>query len=130
MSSLEIKRGVNIAIEGGKITYVGSEFVKANEYVDGSQLVVIPGFVDCHTHIPFVGSRSDEFIMRLSGKSYMDIMNAGGGIRSTVREVRSAPASRIVAESMDTLTRCFLLELLLLRAKAVTVSTGITNSSS
>ncbi|PXF35539.1 imidazolonepropionase [Mesotoga sp. SC_NapDC2] len=100
MSSLEIKRGLNIAIEGGKITYVGSEFVKANEYVDGSQLVVIPGFVDCHTHIPFVGSRSDEFIMRLSGKSYMDIMNAGGGIRSTVREVRSAPASRIVAESM------------------------------
>ncbi len=101
MSSLEIKHDVNIAIDGGKISYVGQEFVKADQYIDGSQLVVIPGFVDCHTHIPFVGSRSGEFIMRLSGKSYMDIMKAGGGIRSTVREVRKASATRILAESLD-----------------------------
>ncbi|HCO70494.1 MAG TPA: imidazolonepropionase [Mesotoga infera] len=101
MSSLEIKHDVNIAIDGGKISYVGQEFVKADQYIDGSQLVVIPGFVDCHTHIPFVGSRSGEFIMRLSGKSYMDIMKAGGGIRSTVKEVRKASATRILAESLD-----------------------------
>lgn len=101
MSSLEIKHDVNIAIDGGKISYVGQEFVKADQYIDGSQLVVIPGFVDCHTHIPFVGGRSGEFIMRLSGKSYMDIMKAGGGIRSTVREVRKASATRILAESLD-----------------------------
>ncbi len=101
MSSLEIKHDVNIAIDGGKISYVGQEFVKADQYIDGSQLVVIPGFVDCHTHIPFVGGRSGEFIMRLSGKSYMDIMKAGGGIRSTVKEVRKASATRILAESLD-----------------------------
>jgi len=101
MSSLEIKHDVNIAIDGGKISYVGQEYVKADQYIDGSQIVVIPGFVDCHTHIPFVGSRSGEFIMRLSGKSYMDIMKAGGGIRSTVKEVRKASATRILAESLD-----------------------------
>ncbi|WP_292596850.1 imidazolonepropionase [Mesotoga sp. UBA6090] len=101
MSFLEIKHDVNIAIDGGKISYVGQEYVKADQYIDGRQSVVIPGFVDCHTHIPFVGSRSGEFIMRLSGKSYMDIMNAGGGIRSTVKEVRKASATRILAESLD-----------------------------
>ncbi|MGC9320723.1 MAG: imidazolonepropionase [Kosmotogaceae bacterium] len=101
MSSLEIKHNVNIVIDGGKISYIGQEYVKADQYIDGSQLVLIPGFVDCHTHIPFVGSRSREFIMRLSGKSYMDIMKAGGGIRSTVKEVRKASATRILAESLD-----------------------------
>jgi len=65
MSFLEIKHDVNIAIDGGKISYVGQEYVKADQYIDGRQSVVIPGFVDCHTHIPFVGSRSGEFIMRL-----------------------------------------------------------------
>ncbi|HDP77804.1 MAG TPA: imidazolonepropionase [Mesotoga infera] len=101
MSSLEIKRDVNIAIEGGKISYVGQDYVEADQYIDGNQLVVIPGFVDCHTHIPFVGSRSSEFIMRLSGKGYMDIMNAGGGILSTVKEVRKASATSILANSLS-----------------------------
>lgn len=105
MSSLETRHNMHIAIEGGKISYVGRENVEAREYIDGTGLVVIPGFVDSHTHIPFIGSRSKEFLMRLSGKSYMEIMKTGGGIRSTVKEVRKASASELVAESLRHLDR-------------------------
>jgi imidazolonepropionase len=50
----------------------------------------MPGFVDCHTHAVFAGSREDEFIMKLQGMSYMEILERGGGILKTVRETRKA----------------------------------------
>ncbi|MDR1977804.1 MAG: imidazolonepropionase [Synergistaceae bacterium] len=56
--------------------------------LDGA--AVIPGFVDPHTHACFAAKREEEFSMRLAGKSYLDILRAGGGILSSVRHVRSA----------------------------------------
>ena len=53
-------------------------------------LVALPGFIDAHTHICFAGSRAMDFAARNSGKSYLDIANAGGGIMSTVRNTRNA----------------------------------------
>ena len=52
--------------------------------------LLTPGFVDCHTHIPFYGYRAREFVMRSQGARYVDILKAGGGIHSTVRMVRNA----------------------------------------
>lgn len=52
--------------------------------------IVIPGLVDCHTHLCFGGWRADEFEMRIQGRSYLDIAKAGGGILSTVKATREA----------------------------------------
>jgi len=57
---------------------------------DASGKVVMPGFVDPHTHLIFMGNRALEFEMRLEGKTYMEIMNAGGGIVNTVKATRQA----------------------------------------
>jgi len=57
---------------------------------DAANCVVMPGFVDCHTHLVFAGDRAKEFEMRLSGRSYKEILEAGGGIMSTVRQTRQA----------------------------------------
>jgi len=56
--------------------------------IDASDKTVLPGLVDPHTHLIFAGFRDMEFEMRLSGKSYMEILAAGGGILSTVKETR------------------------------------------
>lgn len=66
---------------------------------------VIPGLIDAHTHIPFVGDRSSEFTRRLAGESYLDIMAAGGGIRATTAAVRSATAHELVVTNVPRLQR-------------------------
>lgn len=67
--------------------------------------VVIPGLIDCHTHIPFAGDRSGEFIRRLAGETYLSILEGGGGIHSTARAVRSATLDDLVAENLPRLER-------------------------
>lgn len=57
---------------------------------DADGALVVPGLIDCHTHLAFGGWRADEFSMRLDGRSYLEIANAGGGITSTMRETRAA----------------------------------------
>ena len=66
---------------------------------------VIPGLVDPHTHIPFVGDRSGEFARRVAGESYLSIMEAGGGIRVTTQAVRDASAEQLVNENLPRLAR-------------------------
>ncbi len=58
--------------------------------------LLTPGFVDCHTHIPFYGYRAKEFVLRSQGAKYVDILKAGGGIHSTVEKVRRASANELV----------------------------------
>jgi imidazolonepropionase len=71
--------------------------------VDGRCL--IPGFVDPHTHLPWYGDRANEFELGLGGASYMEIMNAGGGIMSTVRATRAATVEQLVADNLPRLDR-------------------------
>src|SRR6266545_4772291 len=58
--------------------------------IDASGRAVLPGFVDPHTHAIFAGDRADEFVRRLAGADYLEILAAGGGILSTVRATRAA----------------------------------------
>lgn len=67
--------------------------------------LVIPGLIDPHTHIPFAGDRSSEFVRRVAGESYLQIMQAGGGIRVTAAAVRSATVEDLVRENLPRLER-------------------------
>jgi imidazolonepropionase len=69
------------------------------EVVDAGWRVVMPGFVDAHTHPVFAGNRADEFEMRAAGKSYQEIAASGGGIRSTVLKTRAASEDELFAAS-------------------------------
>ncbi len=77
------------------------------EAIDASGAVVLPGFVDAHTHPVFAGTREDEYEMRARGASYEEIAAAGGGIRSTVRKTRAASEDELV-EAGKRYTRWFL----------------------
>jgi imidazolonepropionase len=68
-----------------------------DDVVDAGGRVVLPGFVDAHTHPVFAGNRADEFEMRASGATYQEIAAMGGGIRSTVRKTRAASEDELVA---------------------------------
>jgi imidazolonepropionase len=67
--------------------------------LDASGCVVMPGFVDPHTHAIWMGDRAAEFEMRLQGKTYLEILAAGGGILSTVRQTRQASVDDMVSET-------------------------------
>ena len=95
MSDAGIITDAGIAIHDGKIIEIGSSAeIEAkyewDEMIDASGKVLLPGFVDPHTHPVFVHTREDEFAMRLAGASYVDIAKAGGGILSTLRSTRTA----------------------------------------
>jgi imidazolonepropionase len=66
------------------------------EAYDASGCIVMPGFVDSHTHLIFAGSRESEFEMRLEGKKYLDILKSGGGIHSSVNSTRNAHYTELV----------------------------------
>ena len=67
------------------------------EIIDAAGQVVLPGFVDSHTHLIFAGSREDEFEQRLEGLTYQQIAECGGGINATVRRVRAASKEELKA---------------------------------
>jgi imidazolonepropionase len=89
------------------------------DLIDVSGKVVLPGLVDSHTHLIFAGSRAGEFEQRLSGQSYQQIAATGGGILSTVREVR-----RRSREELVDLARPRLHNLLRLGVTTVEVKSG------
>jgi imidazolonepropionase len=95
MSELAVIRDGGMLIREGKIDIVGSsEEVTKNagnaEIVDAGGRVVLPGFVDAHTHLVFAGNRLDDFERRARGETYEQIARAGGGIWSTVEKTRAA----------------------------------------
>jgi imidazolonepropionase len=99
-----------LAIRNGRIAAVGpwhelQSKVQAAQSLDAAGRVVMPGFVDPHTHLVWAGERADEFEMRVSGASYMEIMAAGGGIMNTVRRTRDASLEDLVSQARPRLTQ-------------------------
>jgi len=99
-----------VAISAGVIVGVGpaAEICAAYEgerLVNAGGFVVLPGFVDAHTHPVFVGTREGEFEQRLAGKSYVEIAAAGGGINSSVLGVREASKEVLLAKLLVRLDR-------------------------
>ena len=99
-----------VAISDGRIALVGPTGavraqVQPRVSLDASGRVVMPGFVDPHTHLVWMGDRANEFEMRLAGASYQEIMQAGGGIVSTVRQTRAASVEALVDAARPRLRR-------------------------
>lgn len=90
------------AVEDGSVVSVG-ETVAAKRRIDLRGRLVLPGFVDCHTHLVWAGDRADEFALRQSGATYAEIARAGGGILSTVKAVRAATEDDLVALALPRL---------------------------
>lgn len=67
--------------------------------IDCGGRLVIPGLVDCHTHVGFAGWRADEFAERMAGTSYLDIAKRGGGILSTVQKTRAIEESELATRT-------------------------------
>jgi imidazolonepropionase len=92
--------------EGETIRWVGAESDLPTDYAqwpgeDAGGRLVIPGLVDCHTHLAFGGWRAEEFAQRILGRTYLEIAAAGGGIASTVAKTRAAPREELVARCRD-----------------------------
>jgi imidazolonepropionase len=108
MQDLGIIRKGGLAVKDGRIVAVGktSEIRKgfrAENVTSASGKIVMPGFVDPHTHLVFAGSREDEFQMRVEGASYLEILDAGGGILRTVRETRRTGVDKLLEIGFKTL---------------------------
>jgi len=93
-----------VLIGEGQILDVGVTGELLNKHsgadtIDAEGHVVMPGFVDPHTHLLWAGDRADEFEMRLQGKTYMEILEAGGGILSTVKATRAASTAALIAQT-------------------------------
>lgn len=104
MRHLSVTEDCNVVIEDGIITYVGPDQVTGTAddrfmEIDARGRVLLPGFVDSHTHLIFGGYRPDEFSWRMQGESYMSIMQRGGGIQSTVNETRKDSVEHLVEKA-------------------------------
>ncbi len=97
-------RDAAIAWSDGIIEWAGSADrlppgLAAEERWDAGGRLVIPGLIDCHTHLAFGGWRADEFVQRIRGARYVDIARRGGGIASTVRATRGLDESALAARA-------------------------------
>jgi imidazolonepropionase len=99
-----IKNGCIASFEG-KIVFVGGEedfhrtiqMVDGGIVIDGKGLTGLPGFVDPHTHLPFAGSREDEFNLRVKGYTYQQLAQQGLGIQTTVNATRKATDKELLS---------------------------------
>jgi imidazolonepropionase len=102
LGALEIRHGAALAIDRGEIVALGPEAeisarYTARERLDARGGLLVPGFVDAHTHPVFAGTREDEFEQRTRGASYVEIALAGGGILASVRGVRASSKEQLLA---------------------------------
>ncbi len=110
LGELGLISGGAIAMAEGRIVAAGPADALRAAYrplrtLDVGGRCVTPGLVDPHTHLPWMGDRAVEFEQRIAGVSYMAIMQAGGGIMSTVRQTRAATVEELVAANLPRLQR-------------------------
>ncbi|HLS46954.1 MAG TPA: imidazolonepropionase [Gemmatimonadales bacterium] len=113
-----------MAWDGDRIAWVGPEAELPPEYrnverQDAGGRLVVPGLVDCHTHLAFGGWRAAEFEQRSRGATYLEIARAGGGIASTMRATREASEDSLLARATE-----FLAEMIRLGVTTVECKSG------
>ncbi len=111
LNDLSVVKNGAIAINDGNIVEIGkskdllTKYSNVEKKLDAKKCVVMPGFVDCHTHLVFGGSRENEMAMRLKGISYLDILKQGGGIHSTVKATRKISKNDLKQISINRLDK-------------------------
>src|SRR5699024_2096259 len=114
MSEIHVIENGSVFIKDGKIADVGTDEeirrkyqdeIHLAEHIDATGKVVTPGLVDPHTHLVHAGTRENEYAMRLKGKTYMEIMNAGGGIHATTRATKEASHATLYEQSKKRLNQ-------------------------
>jgi imidazolonepropionase len=116
MGELGLMHNSALAVAHGRFAWVGPErraraevrLRPAAVHWDAAGGIVVPGFVDAHTHLLFAGDRSEEVALKIGGTTYLEIARRGGGLFSTVRATRRASSSellRLAAGRVDRLAR-------------------------
>jgi imidazolonepropionase len=99
-----------VGVTGGRIVYVGPtdgvDITSAENTYSARGCVILPGFIDAHTHLVFAGAREGDFARRIAGASYAEIAAAGGGINTTVRATRAATREELVEGALARLDLC------------------------
>lgn len=123
MKKIKVFENVNVVIKDGLILNVG--LFNCAPYIDEHTIVIdcaneimLPGFIDSHTHLVHYGSREKEALMLLEGKSYLDILKEGGGILSTVKETRNASFDELTKKGKKVLSRMLSFGVTSLEAKS------------
>jgi len=104
-----------LAVEDGRVVAAGprrqveASLTGARRTLDVAGALVLPGWVDAHTHLLFAGTREDEFAMRIEGKTYREIAAAGGGIHASVRHFREASDAAILERARRNLDKALAL---------------------
>src|SRR6266850_972185 len=111
MRNLSIFDDAAVLVRDGVIEAVGAASAVVPQAgadaarIDAGHSVVMPGFVDAHTHPVFAGTREDEYEMRATGLTYQEIAAKGGGIRSTVRKTREASEDELFEQALPRVRR-------------------------
>jgi imidazolonepropionase len=122
MAQLPMLEHAWLLVENGRIADYGemSSCPALNiETIDASGKILMPSFVDCHTHIVFASSREEEFVMKIQGKSYEDIAAAGGGILNSATKLRASSAEELYQHASARL-----LQLMRLGTGAIEIKSG------
>ena len=111
MNKINIIENAYIAVKNGKILAIGvgdefgNLFGEDTKIHDAEGLLVTPGLIDSHTHLIHGGSRENEFSMKLNGVPYIEILNNGGGILSTVKATKEASEEELYKKAKKSLDR-------------------------
>ena len=110
-NSLEIIDDGGVVIEDGKIIEVGDFLSLSKNNLDVREItypcVLLPGFIDSHTHVCHYGNRSDEYAKRNSGISYQQILEEGGGIHNTMNSTSNSTDEQLTGDTLNRLKRHF-----------------------
>ena len=109
MGRLERIQDASLLIDGRAIASFGPrnvvEVPAGCRVIDAGGGCVVPGLIDCHTHGVFAGTRENEFVQRIEGRSYVEIAESGGGIKASINGVRGASCEELVELALPRLRR-------------------------
>jgi len=106
-ADLRVLERADVLVQSGSIAAVAGSIEPPADakIIEAGGRVLIPAFVDCHTHACWAGDRLDEWDLKRAGAGYLELLKAGGGIMSTVRAVRAASVEALAADLLERLNR-------------------------